>query len=109
MVIASLTSGGNAQQISAATSEPGPVMLISASNAQRVEVGALTKPGMGINAPPKTICGNIRIITSKGAELAVGASAEANKPSIMPAMVARVIVIYIWKNSSIPPGISNAR
>ena len=68
-------------------------MLIKDSKAQRVEVGALTKPGIGINAPPKTICGNISIITNKGADEALGANAEANNPSIMPARVARAMVM----------------
>src|SRR5512147_1056455 len=91
-VMAARTSGGNSQQASAPRSEPGPVILINASNAQRVEVGALTKVGNGTSAPPRTICGSINMMTIKGAELELGASAEANKPSIMPARVARDMV-----------------
>ena len=68
-------------------------MLMSASNAQRVEVGALINSGTGMSAPPSTICGSMRMITISGAELAFGASAEAKSPSIMPARVARVMVM----------------
>ncbi len=67
-------------------------MLIIASNAQREEIGTLMLGGMGMTAPPSTICGSNRMITIKGAEFAFGARAEANNPSIMPAKVTSTMV-----------------
>ena len=57
-----------------------PEMAINDSKAHRVEKGALTKLGTGINAPARTIWGSIKIITINGAELEFGASAEAKTP-----------------------------
>ena len=81
------------QQASAATSDPTPIAAMIPSKPHLVEVIELTVSGTaGINAPPSTIWGRISRMTSRGAELAFGATAEANKPNIIPANVAITIV-----------------